>query len=888
MKKRYLKILLWIGGIFLFLALVAALVVYINREKVKQIIISEINKQLVTEIKVSSIKVDFFSTFPSASLAFDDVIAFDAFPKKDIDKNNLSEKKDTLFYFHKLYLTFDFWDIIREDYQINKIIAKDGAFNMKVNQNAEVNYVFWKQSKSNKESKFSLSLKKIVLENIQFSYRNDYSKQYYEILLKDTYARGNFSDQEQKITIKSKSTINKIQIDNLAISNKRDFDFDIIFSNNTVSKIIQISKGELKIDGLAFDARGSLEYSKDNKIDLLVKNDGVKLEDLIKLLPQKYNKLFKDFEGKGELVFDFSMKGIINNTQMPSINSKFYINNGELTNKKLDIAFRKITLNGDFSNGEKRNSETSFIKLDKFYFQWNKGIVKGYGQLFNFSNLSVDAFLECNLPLEAVHSFIQDKNIKVLSGNLNLDLKLSGDIKSLENIQKQGFTKIKMDGEGNIKSLNYSNINIPQHITNLNSNFVFNNSSIKISSLSANAGKTSINFNGNIENILPFIFKQTKAFNLNGNLNLGSLNINDWLNKPNKSNSKNTNNKKDTISGVALPTFFNAELITNINKLIYKEAQIEDFQSKVILLNGNIALEDMNLKAFGGNVRGKASLVLNSKKPKIIGNIELNKVEASRFFKEMNEFNQNSITSKNIKGNVTVSISFSAEFLKKNLELNKEKLTANIKYKVEQGEINEVPLLKKLSYFVEESALNNVKFKTIESNLSIQNSSITFEEIKVKSNTINFSFLGRHNFNNNIDYCASIKLSELSSKKKKAKLQKQRKEFGDFEEDENSQLTLFVKIIGTVDNPRFAYDFKKNMEKTKENLKRDKIKITSSIDKDLKLDIEQMKTDKANWKRQEKGEYIIEWEEEKSKKDTIKTKDDDYQENHTKFNIEWE
>ncbi len=880
MKKRYLKILLWIGGIFLFLALAAALVVYINREKVKQIIISEINKQLVTEIKVSSIKVDFFSTFPSASLAFDDVIAFDAFPKKDIEKNNISEKKDTLFYFRKLYLTFDFWDIISENYQINKIIAKDGAFNMKVNQNAEVNYVFWKQSKSNKESKFSLSLKKIVLENIQFSYRNDYSKQYYEILLKDAYARGNFSDKEQKIKIKSKSTINKIQIDNLAISNKRDFDFDIIFSNNTNSKLIQISKGELKIDGLAFDARGSLEYSKENKIDLLIKNDGVKLEDMIKLLPQKYSKLFKDFEGKGELIFDFSMKGNISNTQMPNIKSKFYINNGELTNKKLDIAFRNITLNGDFSNGEKCNSETSFIKLDKIYFQWNKGVVKGYGQLFNFSNLSVDAFLECNLPLEAVHRFIQDKNIKLLTGNLNLNLKISGDIKSLENIPKLGFTKIKMDGNGNIKSLNYSNINIPQQITNLNSNFVFNNSSIKVSNLSANAGKTSLNFKGNIENILPFAFKQAKAFNLNGNLNLGSLNINDWLNK---SNNKNSNNKKDSVSGFTLPTFFNADLSTSIDRLIYKEAHIEDFHSRVILLNGNLSLEDMKLNAFGGNVRGKASLVLNSKKPKIVGDIELKKVEASRFFKEMNEFSQNSITSKNIKGNVTAGISFSTEFLNKNLELNKEKLTANIKYKIENGEINEVPLLKKLSYFVEESALNNVKFKTIESNISIQNSSITFEEIKVKSNTINFSFLGKHNFNKNIDYRASIKLSELSSKKKKAKLQKQRQEFGDFEEDENSQLTLFVKIIGTIDKPQFTYDLKKNLEKTKENLKRDKEKITNSIDKDLKLDIQQMKIDKANWKRQEKGEYIIEWEEGK-KKDTIKQVEKD----DTKFQIEWE
>ena len=249
----------------------------------------------------------------------------------------------------------------------------------------------------------------------------------------------------------------------------------------------------------------------------------------------------------------------------------------------------------------------------------------------------------------------------------------------------------------------------------------------------------------------------------------------------------------------------------------------------------------------------------------------------------MNEFSQNSITSKNIKGNVTAGISFSAEFLNKNLELNKEKLTANIKYKIENGEINEVPLLKKLSYFVEESALNNVKFKTIESNISIQNSSITFEEIKVKSNTINFSFLGKHNFNKNIDYRASIKLSELSSKKKKAKLQKQRQEFGDFEEDENSQLTLFVKIIGTIDKPQFTYDFKKNLEKTKENLKRDKEKITNSIDKDLKLDIQQMKIDKANWKRQEKGEYIIEWEEGK-KKDTIKQVEKD----DTKFQIEWE
>lgn len=882
MKKRYLRVLLWIGGVLFFLFLVSVLIVYVNREKIKQIIITEINKQLVTEIKVSSIKVDFFSTFPTASLAFDNVVALDAFPK---DKNNSSEKRDTLFYFRKLYLTFNFWDIISENYEINKIIVKDGVFNMRVKQNADVNYVFWKQSKSQEPSNFSLSLRKIGLENIRFSYKNDYSKQYYEIFIKKSSARGNFSDKEQKINIKSKSTINQIQIDNLVISNKRDFDFDIVFSNNTVSELIQISKGKLKIDGLDFDVKGSMDYKEDNIIDLLVKSEKVRLEDMVNLLPEKFSKLFKDFKGKGELVFDFGMKGEISNTEMPSIKSKFYINNGELVNKKLDILFKNITLSGYFSNGEKRSSQTSFIKLDKFYFQWNKGVVKGYGQLFNLSNLSVDAKLDCNLPLEAVHRFIQNKNIKKLSGNLFLDLKLKGDLKSLENIPSQGFTKVSMEGKGSLKSFNYSDLRIPQPITNLSSNFLFNNTSIDVSNLSANVGKTSLSFNGKVENILPYVFNQTQAFNLNGNLNLGSLNLNEWFND---SNTKDTDTKKDSLSGLILPTFFNANLVTSIKKLEYKQTQIDNFQSKVILLNGNLILENMNLKAFGGGLKGNASLVLNTKTPKIIGSIDLDKVDASRFFKEMNEFDQTFITSKNIKGNISATLSFAAEFLNNNLDLNKDKLIANVKYKIEKGELNNVPLLKKLSYFVEESSLNNVRFNTIESNLSIQNSCITFEEILINSNAINFSFLGKHYLNNKIDYRATIKLSELASKKKKAKLQKQREEFGDFEEDENAQLTLFVKITGTIDNPHFAYDFKKNLEKAKKNLKKDKAKIVSSIDKDLKLEVEEMKKDKANWKRQEKGEYIIDWEEAKDKGDTTQAKKDENNENQTKFNIEWE
>jgi len=883
-KKKIIKITLWSGGILFFLVIVSVLLLYINREKIKSVIVSELNKQLITEIKVSSIGIEFFSTFPQASLSLNNVVAFDAFPKEGKENIIAKGENDTLFSFKKVYLTFNVWDILDGNYEIKTIIANEGCFNMKIKQNGDVNYIFWKKSQNKAKSHFSLSLNKIKLNQIKYSYRNDYNKQYYELFLKKAVAKGNFTDEEQSIEIDSKAQIRKIQLDNLLISNQRDFDFDINFSNNTITKTIQVKSGDLAIDGLKFDVSGNLNYKDIPNINLLVKSQKVKIEEMIGLLPEKYQKLFKDYNSKGELIFNFNMNGSINKTNMPSITSDFNITNAELTNKKLGIAFTKINLKGKFSNGIGRKSETSYINLDNFSLLWNSGTVKGYAKLSNFSNLNLDAKIDCNLPLDIIHKFIQRKEITTLTGALNLSLQLKGDIKSLGNISREGLSEIKMTGKGALKSFNYSDTRVPYPIKNLSTDFVFNNTTIEVGNLNAYLGNSSIAFNGQVEEILPYIFKQKNAFNIIGNLKVGTFKINDW----DKSSDKKINSKQEeniklkTASKFGLSTFFNANVKTEISKLVYEKTEMSNFKANIKLYNGNLSLEDMSFLAYGGSIQGKSSLIINNGKPKIFGDLNLKKIDASKFFYAMNEFKQNSMTSKNIKGKVTADINFSVE-LNKELEFLKDKLVANVKYKIEEGELKEIPILKKLSYFVDETALNDVKFGTIESNVSIQNSCITIDEINIKSNAINFSMLGKHYLNKNIDYHAKIQLSELNSKKKKAKLEKQKKEFGDIEQDEKSRMTLFVKIGGTTDKPVFSYDLKKNLERTKEILKTDKQKIASSIDKDLKLGIQEMKKDKENWKRQEKGEYIIEWDESK-KADTIKKEEKD----DTKFSIEWE
>lgn len=113
MKKKILKITLWLVGLISLLIIVSVLLVYINRDKVKAIIVTELNKQLLTEIKVSSIDIEFFSTFPRTSLTINDVLAYDAFPKEMQENKNFEVKKhdDTLFYFKKLHLTHNLLEL---------------------------------------------------------------------------------------------------------------------------------------------------------------------------------------------------------------------------------------------------------------------------------------------------------------------------------------------------------------------------------------------------------------------------------------------------------------------------------------------------------------------------------------------------------------------------------------------------------------------------------------------------------------------------------------------------------------------------------------------------------------------------------------------------------
>ena len=861
LARKVLKVVMWLLIAVIALALASFAIVYFNKDKIKAVLVEELNASLTTKIKVNKINVDFLSAFPNAALTFNDVLACDAY------EGEISS--DTLFFFHRLYLSFNVVDIIKGNYRIKKIVAQHGQFNMKIRKDGKENYIFWKRSDTTSNTNFHLQLKSIKLNDVTYVYRNDCTHQYYKILIKKGHANGNFYNSQQKIKLHSEAVLQNMQASNLVIATSLPITLSINCANNTNIGKIELGNSQVELNKIPLNMKGYLHYKKENFIDIALSGSEVPIKRLLSLLPQDISKTFKDYQSNGSLVFNSTVKGVIDKRNVPAIDADFKIKGGTLSNKKIGITLNQINLAGKYSNGSKRNPTTSVIDISNFSTKFCDGLIKGSLRLSDFSKLNIQTKLNANIDLANLQKLLQIKEIEQLSGNLDCDIQAKGSLKNIKNISND----IILNGNANITNLGLKIKDIDHALTKTNVRFDFSNNDIKILNLAGMLNNEPFNFTGTINNPLDFVFNNTKQLSIGGNLQLASFEY------------KTGKTKASDSSSFSFPNSVNIDLNLQLSNFKYDDLHLRDIKTNFKFSNSGLTLGKLSCNAFKGQISGTIGLVERAKEGyNLFGTLNLASVSISDAFKGLNNFGQTTLTDANIKGKMSANTTFNIAFDRK-FNVLQDKISLSATYKISDGALHNVPILKKLSYFVEESALQDVNFATIESSLQIKDGCINFEPLKVQSNALNFEFLGKHYIKtSNIDYHFAIHLTELASKKKKAKLTKQQQEFGAFEQDANARLTLFVKVGGSIDKPIFSYDMKRNMEQVKQTLRQDKQKIASQLQNDLKINTEQARKDQKQWQQQSNGQWVIQWDD--SPQDTVTSKSQKKEE--LDLIIEWE
>ena len=263
-----------------------------------------------------------------------------------------------------------------------------------------------------------------------------------------------------------------------------------------------------------------------------------------------------------------------------------------------------------------------------------------------------------------------------------------------------------------------------------------------------------------------------------------------------------------------------------------------------LLGKGQVAVSrNTKLKAMGGLL--DFSAIVDAKNPKaveLISTFNMDGVHIDSIFYVFENFRQDFIEYKHLKGRAYAIISLEAT-LDEGLHIFPETLIADVGVTIRNGELNNFEPLRKLNKYLDDDGLSKLRFGDLKNDIHIENKTILIPEMEVRSNVTIMKLSGTHTFNKVIDYRV---MAPLRNKKKIDPDEA----FGAVEDDLQGRSKVFLKITGTTDKYDVAYDKAAVKRKIGNDLKRELQELKDAFrlkGKKKKKELELDKDDYFDW-----------------------------------------
>ena len=226
-------------------------------------------------------------------------------------------------------------------------------------------------------------------------------------------------------------------------------------------------------------------------------------------------------------------------------------------------------------------------------------------------------------------------------------------------------------------------------------------------------------------------------------------------------------------------------------------------------------------------------------------------LDITRLFNELENFDQTTLTEKNVKGVLSADVQFSSMW-SKDLTINPARVISTCDIKIDNGELNNFTPIQALAKYIKVPDLNRIKVSTLTNKIAIKDRKIFIPNMEIKSSAINISGNGTHSFDNIVDYHIQLLLSDVLGKKMRSNTT----EFGEIEDDGLGRTMLMLSMKGPVDNPKFAYDRKAAGQKIKTEISKESQNLKSMLKEEFGLfKKDTVKTSKPK----KKDEMQIDW-----------------------------
>lgn len=796
---------------FFILAVATGLVLArLFEPQVTAFIIKEVNKNLRTEISVGDVGFSLLKGFPDASVIFNDVLV------KSVNKGNDRGMPDTLLSAGQIMLRFNLPDLIRNKYSLSDFKVNNGKINIYIGEIGNVNYQFWKEGRKTDTSVFVIDLEAVEFSGVQFVLDNRATQTYVNLYSRKAGMSGSFTQSGFELESRISATIREYSRNGVKYIRNKNLRLEARAERNAGAYVFSSKK--LTVGNIDLVTEGQVSFNPNADIDMKVSGTRIGIPSVMEYFPGLAGKIPKGIGIDGRADVLLILSGKLNKTSMPHLEASYRVENGGVQFDKKKDRISGIILRGSYSNGNKNSGETSVLHVEELSAAYKNNRITGNLRLSDFTDPRLECRLSADIDLGEVPGLLKAGDL-AMSGKASTNLRVSASGLRGFGFNKKDFGTFSYKGTVGIEDMSltsggYQAMDKVQATINVDKY-------LDLKEVTGIICNNNVSIKGRIDNWVDYFIEDKGSLWADLSLYGGNFSLDTALycmgavaGDP-EAGSEQGNDAN-----------FVLKLKFWLDRFSYKKLEAENLRGSLDYRNGILTIRQAEGNTMQGYASAGASIrISGDRSMNIRSRMELNGIDIRELFRSFDNFSQDFIQDRHLRGKASGSIDFYGEF-DPDLNIDLNSMLTDAVLTLENGELIDFKPLEQLSRFIDMEELRHIRFSRLKNEIFIRDGEVIIPEMDVSSSALNLSLSGDHAFNGYYNYKIRLSLSEILAAKFHAG-RKNEEEFGYVEEGPQGRTNVYLSVTGTPDGVEVSYDRKaalgslrKRMTDEKQSLKK--------------------------------------------------------------------
>jgi hypothetical protein len=748
--KKALKIT---GISFLALLLIIIALPFIFKGKIIELVKTETNNMLNAKVDFGDFDMGLLSTFPNFNFSINNV-------KVDgVDKF----EGVTLASLDNLKLTVDLMSVISGDEiniktihilnpVVNAIVLADTTANWDIMKATEEDTV----TTVEEPSAFKLGLKDLTITNARIVYKDETMNLVTEIMGLNFNLSGDMTaDFTALKTVTTIDTLN-LKMDginymrNAIIEAKADIDADLANSKYT------FKENEFKVNELILGMDGWVAMPSDD-IDMDIKFSAKKTDfkNILSMVPAVYMTDFKNVKTAGKLALDGFAKGVYSENKLPAFALKLIIENAMFKYPDLPKSVNNIQVDLRIDNKDGVEDHT-VIDLKKFHIEMAGNPVDATMLLKTpISDPNILASLKAKLDLSTIKDVMPLEKGDEMNGIFTSDVSINGRMSSIEKEQYQDF---KAEGNMKLEGMLYKSDSLPYDVMLNMVSLNFSPQHVELANFDSKIGKTDIQANGRIDNILSYVFADDQV--LTGKFNVTStlLDVNEFMSESEPAAATTTTEAEEPLAVVEVPKNIDFTLTSSFTKIIYDNIQIDNTKGLLVVRDQKIDMQNLSMNLMGGSmVMNGFYETTNPKVPGIKFDMDIKNFDVQTVATTFNSVTEMAPIVKQTYGKFNTKLAVTG-VLNDKMEPDLNTLNGNGFMQTQNIEVKEFKPMVKLADVLKNDKLKNYSLTNTNISYEIKEGRVYTKPFDVKLGNTVGTMSGSNGLDQTVDYKMALKI----------------------------------------------------------------------------------------------------------------------------------